>query len=326
MTSTFMSVKIAVLMRKKLTISIIAPICNESKNLPIFYRQLKTEMNKLGKTYEIIFIDDGSTDNSLKRLKKIRAKDKKVKIISFRKNFGKSAALAVGFKEAKGSIILTMDVDLQDRPDQIPRFLKKLSQGYDLVCGWRYERKDSFSKVLASFIFNKVNTIFTRVSLHDINCGFKCFTKEVIEVLKIYGELHRFIPVLAYWQGFEIGEIKIKHSPRRFGKSKFGFGRYFSGFFDLLTVIFLTRYFSKPSHVFALIGLISFLLGGGIIAFLVIRKYLFGILIGAGRPLLQVVVFLMIFGIQIFVFGFLAELVVRERANDNQYLIKEKIV
>lgn len=309
-----------------MSLSVVIPVYNEAKNIPLFHQDISRVLRKLGKSYELILVDDGSTDASLRVLKTIRAQDHKVKIISLRKNFGKSLALSVGFKEARGKIIFTMDADLQDRPDQIPRFLKKLSEGsYDLICGWRQNRKDQPAKVFASSIFNKTTAVLTKSNLHDINCGFKVFKKEVVETFKLYGELHRFIPVLTQWQGFKVGEVKIKHSPRKFGKSKFGSGRYLNSFFDLLTVMFLTRYISKPLHIFGLIGLLSFFLGASIILFFTLKKYLLGILIGAGRPIIQIAVFLMIFGVQVFVFGFLAEIIVSSREQDNQNLIKEKI-
>jgi len=312
-------------MAKKVHFSIVVPVFNEEKNLPLFYQTLTRVLEKEEKDYELIFIDDGSTDSSLEILKKIGSSDKKVKIVSLRRNYGKSTALDVGFREAIGEIIITLDADLQDRPDQIPKFFKKLSLGYDFVCGWRYNRHDPLSKKIASLVFNRITAFLTNTHLHDMNCGFKAFRKEVVESLNLYGELHRFVPVLCHWSGFKIGEIKIKHNPRRFGKSKFGSGRYLSGFFDLLTVMFLTRYFGKPLHIFGLIGLLSFLFGASIIFFFEARKYLVGILIGAGRPIIQIAVFLMIFGVQVFIFGFLAELIISGSGKDRKIFIKEKI-
>ncbi len=312
-------------MVKKPVVSIVIPVCNEEKNLPLLYCQLKRELIKLNQSYEIVFIDDGSFDSSLAVLKGLRGRDKKVKIISFRRNFGKAAALLAGFREARGKTVLTLDADLQDRPDQIPKFLKKLAEGYDLVCGWRYQRKDSPFKIFTSSIFNKITATLTRTHLHDVNCGFKVFTNDLAKGLKIYGELHRFIPILAKWQGFKVGEVRVKHSPRKFGDSKFGPERFLSGFFDLLTVMFLTRYISKPLHIFGLIGLVSSFSGGSIILFFALRKYLLGVLIGAGRPIIQIAVFLMIFGVQVFIFGLLAEMIISSRDQDSSYLIKEKI-
>lgn len=312
-------------MGKRLDLSVIIPSYNEERNLLPLFSSLNQELIFLKKSFEIIFIDDGSTDASLKILKEIYQKHKGVRIFSFRRNLGKSTALAYGFKQALGKIIITMDADLQDKPDQIPKLLVKLSEDIDLVCGWRYDRKDPASKIFVSHIFNFITAALTGTHLHDINCGFKVFKREVIEDIKVYGELHRFIPVLASWQGFKVGEVKISHAHRRFGKSKFGLGRYYSGFLDLLTVMFLTHYFRKPLHMFGLMGVISFLLGAFTIIYFELRKYILGILIGEGRPIIQVAVFLMMFGVQVFIFGLLAEIITHSQSADDQFLIKEKL-
>ena len=200
--------------KKRKGISVVISLFNEGVNLNSFYSLLKPVMEKFNEEYELIFVDDGSTDNSFSILENFHNNDKTVKIIQFRRNFGKSAALSAGFKYAKGKIVITMDADLQDDPREIPNFIKKLDEGYDIVSGWRFKRKDPFSKTFPSKLFNYLTSILTRIKIHDFNCGFKVYKKEVIGDINIYGELHRYIPVLAHWKGYKIGEIKVKHHPR----------------------------------------------------------------------------------------------------------------
>ncbi len=270
----------------KRDISIVIPLFKEEKSIRELYQKLKKVLTKIGKRYEIIFIDDGSKDNSFSLLEELHKQDKNIKVIQFRKNFGKSAALDAGFQSAQGEIVITMDGDLQDDPEEIPKFLAELKKGYDLISGWRIKRKDRLSKRLSSKIFNRVTSLLTGIKIHDLNCGFKAYRKEVIDNFRVYGELHRFIPVLVQWQGFKVGEIKVIHRPRKYGKTKFGPPRFMSGFFDLLTTLFITRYTTKPLHFFGLIGLVLFLLGLGINLFLVIWKYTVGLIISSGHPLL----------------------------------------
>ena len=217
-------------------LSIIIPAYNEEDNiLPLYKEILKNIPKKY--SYEIIFIDDGSTDSTLKNIKAI--KDKNIKSISFRKNFGKAEGLNTGFKEATGDIIITMDADLQDNPKEIPNFIKKINEGYDLVSGWKYNRLDPLGKRVPSKLFNKLTRILTRVNLHDFNCGFKAYKKEVAKSLKLYGEMHRYIPAMASWQGFKVGEIKVDHRERVHGVSKYGWERLIKGLLDLCTITFL---------------------------------------------------------------------------------------
>lgn len=299
---------------EKIEVSIVIPLFNEIKSCEELYRKLKDAMDPLVMKYEIIFIDDGSTDNSFEVLSKIFFEDVCVKVIKLRKNFGKAQALSAGFKESRGEIIVTLDADLQDVPSEIPNFLKKIEEGYDLVSGWKVDRKDSLTKTIPSKIFNKVTAFITGVKLHDFNCGFKAYRKEVVNNLELYGELHRYIPVLASRWGFEVGEIPVKHQPRLYGKSKYGFERYVRGFLDLLTVVLLTKYRGKPLHFFGLIGLIISL-AGFVINFVLISRHFLFLIYGVqvwelrDRPLLSLGVLLVIVGIQFISIGLLAEMI-----------------
>ncbi len=235
-------------------ISIIVPLYNEEESVHPLVNEIKKVLNPLGIQYEVIMIDDGSTDLSLRRIKEIAGNDKRIKYISFRKNYGKSAALQVGFKNTVGEAIITMDADLQDDPKEIPNLLKKLDEGYDLCSGWKKKRQDPFVKKYSSLFFNFVTRMMSGIKIHDFNCGLKAYRKEVVENLKVYGELHRYMPVLAKWQGFTITEIPVKHQRRRYGKTKYGISRFFKGFIDLITVIFSTRYIKRPMHFFGFFG------------------------------------------------------------------------
>ena len=286
-------------------ISLVIPAYNEKESLPQLFAELRDVLRN--KNYEIIFVDDGSTDGTDEYLRQLSAQESRVKALRFRRNFGKSAALQAGFGEARGQIIITMDADLQDDPQEIPRLLEALDSGYDLVSGWRAERKDPFNKTLPSELFNAVTGFVTKIKLNDFNCGFKAYRRAVVQNLRIYGEQHRFIPALAYWQGFSVGEVPLAHHPRRFGRSKFGMRRFLSGFLDLFTILFLTRFRFKPLHVFGSIGLLLFLAG------LVINLYLTwiklqGEAIGT-RPLLSLGILLLVMGIQVFGVGLLAEMI-----------------
>jgi len=303
-------------------LSVIIPLFNEDANLNSLHLSLKSVIEKVARDYEIIFVDDGSSDNSFSILEGLHRKDKNIKVIQFRRNFGKSAALSAGFKYAKGQMIITVDADLQDDPQEIPKLIKKLDEGYDLVSGWRFKRKDSPSKIIPSKFFNCLTSILTGIKIHDFNCGLKAYKREVIEDIDLYGELHRYIPVLAYWKGYKIGEVKVKHHPRKYGKSKYGVGRLFKGMTDLVTVMFLTKYMEKPLHLFGPIGLLIFLAG------FIINIYLFIIkLLGEGignRPLLLLGVLLMVIGFQIISTGLIGEIIVSTRTNtDEDYIIKK---
>jgi glycosyltransferase involved in cell wall biosynthesis len=292
----------------RLEISVVIPLYNEVESLSELYQALATALLPFADRCEMIYVDDGSTDGSFEVLKGLREGDKRVKVVRLRSNQGKAAALAAGFREARGGTIITLDADLQDDPKEIPRFLQKLEEGYDLVSGWKATRYDPWSRRFLSAIFNRVTSRLTGVELHDLNCGFKAYRNAVIRELRLYGELHRFIPVLASWRGFRIGEIEIEHHQRRYGRSKYGAERLPRGFFDLLTVLMLTRYTTRPLHFFGMLGVVVGLMGLGIVAYLSIG-WLFGQWIGS-RPLFMLGTLMVIAGIQLVSFGLLAEMIV----------------
>ncbi len=291
---------------KEIEISLVIPAYNEAKSLDILYNKLKTVAR--GKKYETIFIDDGSTDGTFGILKSLHRKDKRVKLIHFKKNLGKAAALNEGFKIAQGSIVITLDADLQDDPGEIPKFIAALKK-YDIVVGWKVNRKDSLARKLVSKFFNFLTRSLTNVALHDINCGFKAMKRKVAKDLYIYGELHRYIPVLAQWEGYKVGEVRVTHFPRRFGKSKYGASRLVKGFFDLITVKFLGDYGKRPMHLFGTIGILCTLLGAVAGLFLTVQWFQ-GVPIG-NRPLLLLAVLLVVLGVQFISLGLLGEMIIR---------------
>lgn len=302
--------------------TIMIPVYNEESNVKPLYGQLKSVIEGMGAGVEILFIDDGSTDNTFGALRQLYKEDKRVKVIQFRRNFGKSAALSAGFRHAKGEIIITIDGDLQDDPAEIPRFLEKIDEGYDLVAGWKFHRKDPVTKRVSSKIFNWLAATLTKVKVHDFNCCFKAYTKEVAKDLNIYGELHRYIPALARWKGYRIAEIKVKHRPRKHGRSKYGFERLMRGFFDLITVKFLTTYTSRPLHFFGFVGAIFSFLGFLTGSYIV---YLWSLDEKVGdRPLLMLSVLLIVLGIQFVSLGLLGEMVVSTHQEQTEgYNIRE---
>jgi glycosyltransferase involved in cell wall biosynthesis len=307
----------------KVKISVVIPLYNEEKSLEELYKRITLSLQPLPDSFELIFVDDGSTDNSFAVLRNLHKKDNRVKAIRFRKNFGKSAALSVGFKEAQGEIIVTIDADLQDLPEEIPALIKKMDEGYDLVSGWKFKRKDPLFRKIASRLFNLVSSFFTGVKIHDFNCGLKSYRREVIEEMELYGELHRYIPAIANWKGFKVGEVKVNHRSRKHGKSKFGSERYLRGLFDLLTVIMLTKYPEKPLHFFGLMGTILSLAG------LTINIYMAVLRISgkwiSNRPLLLLGILLLILGIQFIFFGLMGELIVFSSQRETSYAVKEKL-
>ena len=288
-------------------ISFVIPVFNEEESLRELYQRIIANVEPTGHTCEIIFVDDGSSDNSLNVLKDLHSEDGRVKVIQFRRNFGKAAALMAGFAQAEGEVVFTMDADLQDDPVEIPRFLEKLDQGFDLVSGWKYPRLDPISKTAPSKLANFTIRLGSGMDLHDFNCGFKAMRAEVAKELKLYGELHRYVPVLANWRGFNVTEIKVKHHPRQFGKSKYGFRRLFRGLFDFITVVFLIRFTRRPLHFFGWLGLLPLGLGMIIDGYLTVL-WLMGEPIGQ-RPLLTLGTLLIIIGAQFFTLGLLAEMV-----------------
>lgn len=305
-------------------LSIVVPAYNEAESFRELYEKIKNAITPLNCRYEIIIVDDGSTDNSMKVLKEIRAHDNRVKIISFRRNYGKSAALSAGFEKAKGDIIVTMDADLQDDPAEIPNLINELKNGKDMVSGWKKKRYDPISKTIPSRFFNFVTSKLTGIPLHDFNCGLKAYKKEVVKELELYGELHRYIPVLAHWNGFSVGEIIVQHHPRKYGKTKFGVGRFWKGFLDLLTILFTTRYLQRPLHLFGFWGLILALTGFIIVTYLVVEWFL-GLTALSQRPLFLAGVLLTIIGVQFISIGLIGEMITKTRETKKEYSIKEII-
>jgi glycosyltransferase involved in cell wall biosynthesis len=303
-------------------VSILVPLLNEEESIRPLINEIKKAVKEITCDHEIVFVDDGSTDESLKIIKEAARSDNKIKYVSFRKNYGKSAALQIGFHHLSGDVVVTMDADLQDDPAEIQNLLKKLEEGHDLVSGWKKKRHDPFIKKFSSRFFNFVTRVMTGIKIHDFNCGLKAYRREVVKHIRVYGELHRYIPVLADWQGFTVSEIPVKHHPRRYGKTKFGITRFFKGFVDLITVIFTTRYISRPLHLFGFIGAISFLFG------LIINGYLtyewFNGIPLSNRPMLFLGMLLIIVGVQFFAVGLLGEMMVHKYQDDKEYIIKEK--
>lgn len=307
-------------------ISFIIPVYNEVENLLELYREITDSCSKMERSYEMIFIDDGSLDESFPVLKKIQREDTKVKIIKLRKNFGQTAALAAGFDYANGEIIITLDADLQNDPEDFSSLIEKIEMGYDIVNGWRKNRKDGLlTRRLPSSIANWFISIITRVKLHDYGCTLKAFRKDVIKNIRLYGELHRFIPAIASDMGVSVTEVEVNHRPRRRGKSKYSIFRFVRVILDLLTVKFLLSYSTRPLQIFGLIGLISGLIGGILALYLSYQRLILMRGIG-GRPLLLLAILLIVIGIQFITLGLLAEIMVRayhESAQKSIYFIKE---
>lgn len=304
-------------------VSVVVPLLNEEESLRPLYQEIRKALRSVSCDYEILFVDDGSRDKSLPIIKEIARTDNKVHYYSFRTNYGKSAALQVAFKHVTGDAVITMDADLQDDPAEIPNLLNKLEEGYDLVSGWKKKRFDPFIKKFTSKFFNFITRILTGVKLHDFNCGLKAYRKAVVQTVEVYGEMHRYIPVLADWKGFTVSEIVVKHHPRRYGKTKFGISRFFKGFIDLITVIFTIRFIKRPMHLFGLIGMLSTLAGTVISLWLTIEKLAYNIGIN-NRPIFFLGILLIIVGVQFFAIGLIGELIVHNTQTEKEYIIKEK--
>ncbi|GBD94298.1 undecaprenyl-phosphate 4-deoxy-4-formamido-L-arabinose transferase [bacterium BMS3Abin05] len=307
----------------KLELSVVIPLYNEKESLPELYRQLTDALEKAQLTYELIFVDDGSRDGSSEVLEELAQKDSRLRVIQFQKNYGKSAALSVAFEAAEGEVVATLDADLQDDPYEIPQLIRKLEEGYDLVSGWKKKRRDPLSKKLPSKIFNRVTSLLSGVHIHDINCGLKVYRRFVVKTLHPYGELHRFLPVLAHLNGFTVGEKEVVHHPRKHGRSKFGASRFTAGFFDLMTVMFLSKYLKKPLHLFGILGVLSFIGGLGILIYLTILR-LSGHWIG-NRPILFLGILLMILGVQFVSIGLLGEMVTASQNSSEEYVVRRRI-
>jgi glycosyltransferase involved in cell wall biosynthesis len=289
-------------------LSVVVPVLDEEESIRPLYSSLEDVLSQIGKEYEIVFVDDGSEDGSFSILQSLYEEDREhVRVVQFRRNFGKTAALTAGFKQARGDVVITMDADLQDDPAEIPGMLEKLDEGYDLVVAWRHNRQDSLSKKIPSRIANLSVSLLTGVKLHDLNCGFKAYRQEVVRELKLYGELHRFIPVLVHWRGFRVTERKTTHRPRLYGQSKYGFERLGKSFLDFGMVLFLTYFLKRPMHLFGTLGALLFAVG------FAIGLYLTGLwFLGEGigwRPLLFLGILAMIVGVQMASIGLLGEMI-----------------
>jgi glycosyltransferase involved in cell wall biosynthesis len=306
-------------------ISVVVPVFNEEGSLPELQSKLTAVLKGMGRSYEIVYVDDGSDDASLGILEGFHGADEHVRVLSFRRRYGKSAALCVGFDEARGEIIVTMDADLQDDPEEIPRLIGKLEEGYDLVSGWKKKRKDPIGKTIPSKFFNNMVATATGLKLHDINCGLKVYRRAVTDHIKVYGQLHRFLPVFAHKAGFRVGELAVTHHPRVHGRTKYGIGRFVHGSLDLLTVILVTGYTGNPLHFFGSIGL-SFTLTGFLInCYLLYLKTVYGNIRGR-TPLLMLGVLLMLLGFQLVSTGLLAELIARlGHEGRKEYSVKARL-
>ncbi|MEE9373408.1 MAG: glycosyltransferase family 2 protein [Saprospiraceae bacterium] len=308
-------------------ISIVIPLLNESKSLPELYRWIDSVMDKNGYSYEIIFIDDGSTDGSWKVICGLKEKHGNIKGIKFRRNYGKSAALSEGFHRVEGDVVFSMDADLQDSPDELPALYKMITEDdFDLISGWKKKRQDPISKTVPSKLFNAVARKVSGIPLHDFNCGLKVYKKEVVKSIHVYGDMHRWMPVLAKWAGYaKIGEKIVAHRAREHGQSKFGTKRLISGFLDLLSLFFVGKFAKQPMHFFGTWGLGFSFIGFSVLVYLSLSKLIWKASSIDERPLFFLGILLLIIGTQLFVTGFLAELVARNNSEKDNYNIAEEI-
>ncbi len=296
-------------------LSFVIPVFNEEKSLKVLHKEIIENIPNT--TYEIIFIDDGSTDNSYTVIEEIAREDANIKPIRFRTNFGKAAALQAGFDKAQGEIIFTMDADLQDDPKEIPRFIEKIDEGYDLVSGWKKKRKDPITKRWPSKFFNLITSMVFHLRLHDYNCGYKAYRRDAAKSLNIYGELYRYIPAIVWSKGFSVTEIVVTHHKRKFGRSKYGASRLIRGFLDLLTVTMITKYRRSPLYLFGASGLIISLIGFIISVWLAVKKIFFGMSL-SNRPLLFLGILLIVVGVQLISLGLLGEMIVYSSRQKNK--------
>jgi len=288
-------------------ISVVVPVHDEDRSVELLYDELASTLEPLGRSWEAVFVDDGSMDGSFAALTRLNDRASNVRVVRLRRNFGKAAALAAGFRHAQGDVVVTIDADLQDDPAEIPRLLAKLDEGFDLVSGWKTKRRDPWRRRVVSRVFNSVVSRASGLKLHDMNCGLKAYRAEVVRSLRIYGELHRFLPVLAHDRGFRVAELPVNHRPREHGRSRYGAERYVRGFLDFLTVSFMGRYRHRPLHLFGGLGLVFALVGTVVLVYLTVLK-LAGEAIGH-RPLLTLGVLLVVVGFQFFSLGLLSELI-----------------
>ena len=310
---------------KTLQLSICIPLFNEAESLPELHAWITRVMMANAYTYEIIFVDDGSTDNSWGIVAKLANNDTSVKGIKFRRNYGKSAGLFVAFEAAKGDVIITMDADLQDSPEEIPELYRMIKEdGLHLVSGYKEKRFDPLTKTIPTKLFNWATRKMSGIILNDFNCGLKSYDHRVVKSIEVYGEMHRYIPVLAKWAGFDkIGQKIVHHQERKYGVTKFGMERFINGFLDLLTVMFISKFGKKPMHLFGLMGVLSFTVGFGIATYLAFSKIMWQAYNMTDRPLFYFGILAMIIGVQLFMTGFIAELIARSNSERNNYIIED---
>lgn len=309
-------------------ISVVIPLLNEEESLPELTSWIGRVMQAHKYTYEIVLVDDGSQDNSWQVIEGLSRENENIKAIRFRRNYGKSAALNVGFDIVSGDVVITMDADLQDSPDEIPGLYEMIMKdNYDLVSGWKRKRHDPIGKTIPSKFFNRITRIMSGIKLHDFNCGLKAYRRELVQSIEVYGEMHRYIPVIAKWAGFtKIGEKVVMHQERKYGKTKFGLERFIRGFLDLLSITFVTRFGKRPMHFFGTLGTLFFL-GGGIISLWIIIEKIFGIARRdvVDQPLFYLALLAMVVGVQLFLSGFLAEMISRSSHDRNNYIVNMRI-
>ena len=308
-------------------VSIVVPLYNEEESLPDLCAWINKVASENGYTYEIVLIDDGSNDRSWEVIESLSESNSHIKGIKFQRNYGKSAALNEGFKVVTGEVIITMDADLQDSPDEIPALRTMILEGnYDMVSGWKKKRHDPISKTIPSKFFNWVTTRTTGIKLHDFNCGLKAYRLKVVKNIEVYGEMHRYIPVIAKWAGFRrIGEKVVEHRARKYGTSKFGIERFIKGFLDLASILFVGKFGKRPMHFFGSWGTVSFIFGLTVFIYLTISKFFFDKSGLTQRPLFFFAILAMIIGTQLFLTGFIAELITRNSPGRNHYLVEKKM-
>jgi len=308
-------------------LSIVIPLIDEAESLPELTAWIEKVMNENHYSYEVIFVDDGSSDNSWEVIESLRAKNSNIKGIKFQRNYGKSAGLNEAFRAASGDVVITMDADLQDSPDEIPELNRMITvEGYDMVSGWKKKRYDNtFTKNIPSKFFNAVTRSVSGIKLHDFNCGLKAYKNKTIKGIEVYGEMHRYIPVLAKWAGYKkIGEKVVEHRARKYGKSKFGWSRFVNGFLDLLSITFVGKFSKRPMHFFGLWGTLFFLLGLGIAIYLIVSKFMLKDFSLTNKPGFYLSLTSLIIGMQLFLAGFIGELISRNSPSRNAYIVEKK--
>lgn len=306
------------------SVSVVIPLYNEEDSLVELSVGLKKVLDSLRCQWEVIFIDDGSTDSSYKKLEEINKVNRGFKCLKFKRNYGKSAALQEGFRAATGDYVITMDADLQDDPEEIPALISKLHEGYDLVSGWKKIRHDPFIKKHTSKLFNLVTSMMVGLRLHDYNCGLKAYVKDVVKNIKVYGEMHRYIPALAHLSGYRVAEIPVTHYERKYGTTKFGLSRFYNGVFDLITVLFTTKYIKRPLHLFGFLGVACSMAGFGILLYLTVVKFVESVPI-SGRPLFFVSILMAIVGVQLFSIGLIGEMITKTTIENDKVIIDKTL-